>query len=201
MSSASVPAKRCNRCALEKPLTEFSKQGKGYQRWCKECFKQYKADSPEKHAAYKQKATEGGYWRRYHASRKGVINALINRHNYPSDEAEALADTLLDPETRCGICGIPNKVIYALVRQNFSFPLGSLRQNRRLTPDNLRPGKPHRLEWTRILCRGCNSRRGANRVSDGDTLRWARRQWQFRLPTRMLWWLRTEPEPCPTFED
>lgn len=185
----------CPRCLKEKPVAAFSRRGKkGRQSWCKECVSMWRIEHPQETAQHKKNRVEGGYWRKYHQSEKGIINGLVNKHNYPKEEAEKLAPLLLDPEARCGICGVPNKVLRALVRQNFSFPLGSTIQNRRLTPDNLDPGKPHTLRRTRLLCRGCNSRRGANKLSDRDTLSWARRNWQQRLPQKLLLWLRTEPE-------
>lgn len=197
MSSASESGalRRCSRCEGEKPLGAFSRLGAGYQRWCKECFREWKKENPEAVEQHKKNRVDGGYWKRYTVSRKGIVNALVNGLGYPREEAEVIADVLLDPETRCGICGIPNKILRALVRQNFIFPLGTTSQNRRLTPDNLAPGSPHRLSGTRILCRGCNSRRGADLLDDETVLQWARREWTRRLPARLLHWLRESPLP------
>lgn len=196
MSSASESGlRRCSRCEGEKPLGAFSRLGAGYQRWCKECFREWKRMNPEAVEQHKKNRVDGGYWKRYTVSRKGIVNALVNGLGYPREEAEVIADVLLDPETRCGICGIPNKILRALVRQNFIFPLGTTSQNRRLTPDNLAPGSPHRLSGTRILCRGCNSRRGADLLDDETVLQWARREWTRRLPARLLHWLRESPLP------
>lgn len=199
-SPSASELRSCSRCEGEKPLGAFSRLGTGYQRWCKECFKEWKKEHPESVEQHKRNRVDGGYWKRYTVSRKGVINALVNGHGYPRDEAEVIADVLLDPETCCAICGIPNKILRTLVRQNFVFPLGTTSQNRRLTPDNLTPGSPHRLGTTRILCRGCNSRRGADVLDDETTLQWARREWTRRLPARLLLWLRESPLPKAPLE-
>lgn len=196
MPSPSVSAlRRCSRCEGEKPEEAFSRLGLGRQRWCKVCLKEWKKENPEAVERHRKSRVDGGYWKRYTTSRKGIINSLVNGLGYPRDEAEVIVEILLDPESRCAICGVPNKILRTLVRQNFVFPLGNTSQNRRLTPDNLTPGSPHRLSATRILCRGCNSRRGADILSDEVTLQWARREWIYRLPARLLHWLRTSPLP------
>lgn len=193
LSPSASLKRRCSRCEAEKPEKAFSRLGPGRQRWCKECFREWKKENPERVEQHKKNRVEGGYWRRYGQSRKGIINALVNSLGYPREDAEVLSDVLIDPETSCAICGIPNKILRTLVRQNFVFPLGTTSQNRRLTPDNLEPGKPHVLARTRILCRGCNSRRGADLLDDATVLQWARREWTQRLPARLLSWLRVKP--------
>lgn len=195
MEKSDASLKRCSRCSADKPVDQFYKRGDGRQAWCKACFREWKESNPKSVIQHKKNRVDGGYWKRYNQSRKGIINGLIHHLGYPRDEAEVLVDALMDPEERCGICGVPNKILRALVRQNFVFPLGSTSQNRRLTPDNLVPGSPHRLSNTRILCRGCNSRRGADVLDDKTVLSWARREWIKRLPPRLLHWLRDEPLP------
>ena len=200
LSPSAGSLRRCSKCETEKALEAFSRLGLGYQRWCKVCFKEWKKANPASVDQTKKNRVDGGYWKRYTVSRKGIINTLVHGRGYSPEDAEVLVDVLMDPETCCAICGVPNKILRTLVRQNFVFPLGTASSNRRLTPDNLTPGEPHKLSATRILCRGCNSRRGADLLSDEDTLQWARREWTRRLPARLLHWLRESPLPKEAFK-
>lgn len=36
--------KRCTKCGIEKPLSEFHRQGKGYKSWCKVCTRLYQRE-------------------------------------------------------------------------------------------------------------------------------------------------------------
>ena len=54
--------KRCPKCGIEKDFSEFSKNKgskDGLNNWCKECFKLYQKDEPER-------------WRFYRANRKAL---------------------------------------------------------------------------------------------------------------------------------
>jgi 5-methylcytosine-specific restriction endonuclease McrA len=63
MSTDVAGAKKCSKCGLEKPFTEFykAKQRDGYQAYCKDCKKgysrQWAKDNPDKPAYYYAKMT------------------------------------------------------------------------------------------------------------------------------------------------
>lgn len=192
-ANGSPAFKRCVACERTLPVEEFNKRGKRLQSYCRGCQKSHQTlwkGRTDYNRRLRTERQRTGYNKRYAASRGGIIRSLISLRGYPREEAEVLADVLLDPETRCAICGIPNKMLRTLYRAHFSFPWGRPEQNRRLTPDNLTPGQPHRLASTRILCLGCNTFRGPARHTDEQVLAWARDQWRFRLPNRYLGWLR-----------
>lgn len=112
------------------------------------------------------------------------------QRGYSRGDAVILANRLIDPEARCEICGIYNKVLWAMYKEGYLFPWGRREQNRRLTPDNLKPGRRHTLINTRLLCLGCNAYRGPAARTDEQVLVWAREQWRLRLAEKFLWWLR-----------
>ena len=63
----------------------------------------------------------------------------------------------------------------------------------RLEADHILPGGPSILQNMRLLCPGCNMRRGPAHRSDVEVLTIQRRRWEKALPPRQLWWLNIQP--------
>lgn len=122
----------------------------------------------------------------------GIARQLASNYNYPREEALTLATDLLNPNQRCGICGIPGWLVQFNSKRGLYF-LGGKQHNVRLHPDRINTREPHTLANTRILCPTCNIRRGAERYTDEEVLRWVRYRWLSLFPHKKLWWLNTEP--------
>ncbi len=53
--------RRCTKCGVSKPLTDFHKEGRsktGLQRWCKPCANKYRRDRHNNNAEYRTKRHE-----------------------------------------------------------------------------------------------------------------------------------------------
>jgi hypothetical protein len=118
---------------------------------------------------------------------------MVNRHGYSDEAAGILARRLFDPYERCGICGIPNRILSFHLRRGWPFITGNEKVNRRLTVDHIIPGGPSVLSNTRLLCYSCNNFRGPDLRTDGSVLRWISRKYHRLLSKAELWWLNTAP--------
>lgn len=167
--------KKCTKCGIEKPLTEFSvRKYKGhyyYQSWCKSCFAEYKREhhkrtytprprikpSPQEIAERKHRA----YKRRYLARRDKVLqyykdnpeitiasnaNHRAKIHNAPGRlTKEDIIDIRDRYGWRCANCGSYDNVEFDHVK-----PLSEGGAN---TVDNLQ-----------LLCKSCNIRKGTRTI-------------------------------------
>jgi hypothetical protein len=132
--------------------------------------------------------------RRRNGSPKEISEHLRSRHALTRDLSEHWAAILMNPGTRCAICGLPNYVIKTYRERGWPFFLGK-RHGRgsapRLTLDHIVPGC--NSGGFRPLCKLCNTLRGANRLTDQEVLIEVRSKWQWFTGPRFLWWLCTSP--------
>jgi 5-methylcytosine-specific restriction endonuclease McrA len=118
-----------------------------------------------------------------------VASHLKWNHSYIHDDAMVLARLLLNKNTRCAICGMPNKFL-KLFRP---YPYGKEIGNRHLTVDHIDPKGPSTLENSRPLCFSCNAYK-SHWKTDEQVFRWMRGYWDNRkIAPRYLFWLNTEP--------
>ena len=195
--------RKCTQCKVEKELTEFGKH-KGHKdglySLCKQCAKAqrdgWRAANPDavrRANARNNPRRSSSYLAAYNSSHKGIANHLRSQHGYSKEESALLAVLLLNDETRCSICGIPSWLVKLNYKKGGPFFLGSRAAHARLHPDRIDTSQPHTLANTRPACPHCNIRRGAERYTDIEVLRWIRRRWTDIFPPRLLWWLNTEP--------
>jgi len=89
-------SKKCSKCEVEKPLSEFRKRSKRdtYQSWCKKCEKCY------------QRKSESYKWQKL----------KNNLKRYPKSDVtlEQIKSQLGEPDT-CYLCGLPLKWEHAEV--------------------------------------------------------------------------------------
>ena len=105
-----------------------------------------------------------------------------------------MAAFLLDPHTRCGICGLPARILRAYAKRGLPLPRKAYGdQVAVLTVDHIEPGGPSVLGNVRVLCSLCNTTRGPALVSDEEVLRKSRKFWLTLLGRARTWWLNTEP--------
>ena len=104
-------------------------------------------------------------------------------HGYSKEDSMFLATLLVNPNTTCGICGVPLYWLQSLERK------GRLWNS--LQVDHLRAGGPSTLENTRILCQPCNTNRGDEEHTDEETLAMTRRFFESKnFTSKELWWIR-----------
>ncbi len=172
--------RRCLECKERKPLRKFSlvRSGRGKRSRRKRCEKCRGSKKYRKHIQS-----------RYDRSLKGKARWLRKDHGYGDDDALHLAAILLDPYTRCTICGVPRRWLRSFHHRGYK----GLHW-RGLSVDHIRAGGPSTLANTRILCRTCNSIRGAEYHTDIEVLLKTRNWYEYRgFSARDLWWLHTSP--------
>jgi len=101
---------------------------------------------------------------------------------------------LFHPNTRCAICGLPNKMISAYRRRGWPWFLGRREgagSHPRLTLDHINPGR--NADGFRPLCIECNRTRRAAQYTDEEVLLVVRDKWLWFSTPRFLWWLNTSP--------
>ena len=127
--------------------------------------------------------------RRFRRSKKGVALDIRHKHGYSVEDTAALAKAILDPYTRCAICGVPGRWLAGKRREGWRRPLIY-----RLTIDHLVPSGPSTLSNTRILCFLCNQHRGAAILTDEEVLR-KTTAWYYNrgFTSKDLWWLHSSP--------
>lgn len=69
--------KHCNKCDADKPLTEFSRRGDGYQPWCKACNKAHKRDWI---VSNRDKVSVNAMWSKYRL-RPADFEALLEKQS------------------------------------------------------------------------------------------------------------------------
>lgn len=176
--------KTCSECKEEKPLSEFYPRPDrpvGHRAKCRTCYRKSTRDSNRRHKE------------RIRGTEKETIRHLVLKRGYSLAEATELAPVLLSPDTRCSICGMPNWLIKLNYRKGGPFFAGNRDQHSRVHPDRIDTTQAHTLANTRILCPHCNIKRGAERHTDVEVLRWIRQRWQSIFSPRLLWWLHSEP--------
>jgi hypothetical protein len=181
-----------------KPLSEFNRKtgtSTGRQSYCRICDREHATSPAGKLRARVYDRSEAGKtrYRVYAASVAGIAKNLRSDHGYTLAESRVLAVKLLAETSKCEICGTPGWLIRLNHRKGGPFLSGTEKQNRRIHPDRVDTTKPHTLSNTRLLCPACNLRRGAEKYTDEEVLRWVRERWLSIFNPRMLWWLNTEP--------
>lgn len=186
-----------------KELTEYNKDNQakdGYKRNCRVCTREmhaaWRADNPDAIRVYNARNNprrSREYISADNTSAQGIARKMRGHHGYPPEEALAVAKMLLDDETRCSICGMPNWLIKLNHKKGGPFFLGTRNQNARMHPDRIDTTQPHTRANTRPCCPTCNMKRGAERHTDVEVLRWISRRWQDIFSPRFLWWLNTTP--------
>jgi len=131
----------------------------------------------------------------YNASPKGLSCRLRCIHGLSREQSETWAAILLNPGTRCAICGVPNYIVKVL-REKGPWPKFFGRRHGagskpRLTLDHIQPGCNE--GGFRPLCSGCNSLRGDNQFTDEEVLTQMRDKWAWLLAPRFLYWLNSTP--------
>jgi hypothetical protein len=101
---------------------------------------------------------------------------------------------MFDPGSRCAICGLPTFLLAVYRRRGWPWFLGNQHgagSHPRLTLDHVVPGRND--GGLRLLCRACNSLRGACRMTDEEVLVEVRDKWRWFSGLRFLWWLNETP--------
>jgi len=100
------------------------------------------------------------------------------------------AALLRDPYTRCGICGLPERIRAAYRRAGWrTHPFVW-----RLSLDRVDPWKGYGDRSNlRVLCMRCNKARGKAVYTDEEVLRKVRGWYTAVLTAEELWWLNTSP--------
>jgi hypothetical protein len=107
----------------------------------------------------------------------------------------AMARLLLHEDTRCLICGIPQRVVKRLWYRGGGWLQGPPKQNKHLTCDHIDPAGGSEEQNLRPLCNGCNWKKREGQLTDEEVLQWAVDRWQFLEPRpRRLYWLNTRFE-------
>ncbi len=160
---------RCRQCQEMKPLRLFPKRKdarNGHRKTCRKCYQ--------------------GSWRRFDRSVKGKARWLRKDHGYSVGDSLHLASLLLDPYTRCAICGVPRRWLLSQEKRGLHW--------KGLSVDHIEPAGPSTLTNTRILCRLCNGTRGAKQYTDAAVLHRVSGWYEWRGYARKdLWWLCTSP--------
>lgn len=166
----------CRKCKTERPLQQFKKIQKKYRRRvCNPCQRR----NP------KRKEDD----RRYNESEKGVARKLRDHHGYSRSYSIRLARDILNPYTKCCVCGVPSRWLFAKKRDGCRS-----RHFNRLTADHIQPGGASIPSNTRILCGLCNRLRGAAERTDEQVLILTRRWYEKRgFDAKDLWWLHISP--------
>lgn len=115
-------------------------------------------------------------------------------HGMSKELSEQWAAILMNPGTRCSICGLPNYLITTYRARGWPFFLGKRfgrGSHPRLTLDHIVPA--NNAGGFRPLCSTCNSMRGAAQFTDEEVLTEVRSKWQWFTAPRFLWWLNTSP--------
>lgn len=170
---SSVKEKRCSKCQQTKALAEFNRYGKGHQRYCRECSRLH--------------------FKIYLSTEAGIAAVLRRDHGYPLEDSKILAPLLKDDESRCSICGMPNWLVRLNHKKGGPFFLGTPHSNSRMHPDRINTKLPHTYVNTRLLCPTCNHKRGDERHTDAEVLRWVRKRWLSIFPPRLLFWMHDKP--------
>ena len=132
------------------------------------------------------------------ARRRGTIpkaaEHLRHDHGMTKELSEHWAAILLNPGSRCAICGLPNYVIKTYRERGWPFFRGrrfGAGSKSRLTLDHIVPGNNE--GGFRPLCAACNSMRGAAQFTDEEVLTEVRSKWQWFTTPRFLYWLNSTP--------
>lgn len=133
--------------------------------------------------------------RKYNNSVKGVARQLRSNHGYSVEDSIYIARKCLNDFSTCTICGLPQY----FNRTQFSYIKGTDRENRRLCPDRIDLHLPHTLDNTRITCFGCNTLRGAARLSDHEVLAYVNIWYERRYSLKDLWWMNRPGKPGTLF--
>jgi len=102
----------------------------------------------------------------YNQSLKGIARNLRCEHGIDKETSVYWAGVLLDPATRCVLCGFPNYLIRVYRERGWPWFLGrrfGAGSHPRLTLDHIVPGCND--GGFRALCFACNSLRGADRLT------------------------------------
>lgn len=126
--------KNCSRCKRVKPFSEFAKKGDGLAAWCKECYREYRAENRERINNRQQEYREQNRERvREWDRRKGRRN-LLAKYGLTEKQYDDMHEA---QSGRCSICG-------------------------KEPEDRLCVDHDHETGAVRgLLCRGCNAALGA----------------------------------------
>lgn len=123
-----------------------------------------------------------------------VARLLRSNRGLSREESEQWAAILMNPGSRCAICGLPNYLIKVYCERGWPFFLGKRfgrGSHPRLTLDHIVPAD--NSGGFRPLCFACNSMRGAAQFSDEEVLTEVRSKWQWFTAPRFLYWLNSTP--------
>jgi hypothetical protein len=132
--------------------------------------------------------------RLYNQTPRGIARNLRCEHGINKETSMSWALVLLDPGSRCAICGLPNYLLRTLRDRGWPWFLGrrfGAGSHPRLTLDHLVPAD--NSGGFRPLCHACNSLRGAGRYTDTEVFNDVRSKWLWFTGIRFLWWLNTSP--------
>lgn len=170
--------RKCRKCGRVKPLSKFQKNSRCRGGRAGSCYRCRNTS-----AAAVERQT------RYDRTVKGKARWLVKDHGFSSGDALILAERLLDPYTRCSICGVPLRWLLAHHHAGWKG-----KHWRGLSVDHIAAGGVSTLRNTRILCRLCNTIRGAERHTDEEVLFKVRWWYENRgFASKDLWWMCSAP--------
>ena len=123
-----------------------------------------------------------------------IRRSIRCHHGLTKELSEHWATILINPGTRCAICGLPNYLIKTYRERGWPFFLGKRfgrGSHPRLTLDHVVPGNND--GGFRPLCHACNRMRGAAQFTDEEVLTEVQSKWRWFTGPRFLWWLNTSP--------
>ena len=176
-----------------KEYKEFHKRTaspNGVQSQCKECKKN---DWRERCGWKGHREKHRAYLSSYLKTPRVIAARIRTAYGYSHKDSLIVAEQLTDDLRRCAICGMPSWLVKLNYQKGGPWFNGMPRQHTRMHPDRINTTEPHTLDNTRILCPHCNIKRGAERHTDEEVLRWVRKRWTSLFPPRMLFWLNTTP--------
>jgi len=119
----------------------------------------------------------------------GKAERLRNHHGIDAAGALTWARRILNPYSRCAICGVPARIALAYHRLGYRFwgksPL--------LQVDHVDPWGGNEESNLRLLCSRCNATRGPALRTDEEVLARVTRQYQRYLTLPELWFLNYAP--------
>lgn len=119
----------------------------------------------------------------------GKAERLRGHHGMSREDALHFAKLILNPYSRCCVCGIPSRILLAYWRLGWRL----WGRSGLLHADHEDPWGSSERTNVRLLCGLCNGTRGAALHTDQEVLIRVTRRYEGVLMRPELWWLNTSP--------